>query len=132
MAWPDVIPYIRYEDAPAMLDWLETAFGFERRIVYEEGDQVVHAEVTFGSGMLMLGSTREGAPESSKTPKQLGGEFTGGIYVVVEDPDAHCERARAAGADIVREVEDQDYGSRDYAARDPEGYVWSFGTYRPE
>jgi len=127
-----VIPYIRYEDAPAMLDWLENAFGFERRIVFEEGERVVHAEVTFGSGMLMLASTNEGMPESTKTPNQLGGEFTGGIYVVVEDPDAHCERARGAGAKIVREPADQDYGSRDYAARDPEGYVWSFGTYRPE
>ena len=127
-----MIPYIRYEDAPAMLDWLENAFGFERRIVFEEGERVVHAEVTFGSGMLMLASTNEGMPESTKTPNQLGGEFTGGIYVVVEDPDAHCERARGAGAKIVREPADQDYGSRDYAARDPEGYVWSFGTYRPE
>ena len=131
MAWPDIIPHIRYEDAPAMLDWLEEAFGFTRRVVYEEGAQIVHAEVTFGTGLFMCGSAREG-PDAAKPPKQLGGQMTGGMYVVVDDPDAHCERARAAGAEIVREVQDMEYGSREYAARDPEGYLWGFGTYRPE
>lgn len=129
--WPAIIPYIRYEDAPAMLNWLEDAFGFRRHAVHEEGDRIVHAEVTYGNGMFMVGSAGGDEPEAARTPNQLGGNATGGMYVVVDDVDAHCEHARAAGAEIVREPEDQDYGSRDYSARDPEGHVWSFGTYRP-
>jgi uncharacterized glyoxalase superfamily protein PhnB len=55
----------------------------------------------------------------------------GWIYIVVQDSDAHYARAKAAGAEIIRELEDQDYGSRDYTARDLEGNIWSFGTYDP-
>jgi uncharacterized glyoxalase superfamily protein PhnB len=132
MDWPAIIPYIRYEDPAAMLTWLEDAFGFKRRAVYEEGDQIVHAEVSYRNGMFMTGSTRDDDESVAKTPNQLGGAATGGMYVVVDDADAHCEQARAAGAEIVREPTDQDYGSRDYAARDPEGHTWSFGTYRPK
>jgi uncharacterized glyoxalase superfamily protein PhnB len=131
MGWPDVIPFIRYEDAPAMIDWLERAFGFERREVHEgEGGRIEHAEITFGSGMVMLGSARDG-DDSARTPRQLGGVSTGGFYVVVDDPDAHYARAKAAGAEITRELTNEDYGSRGYSARDPEGHTWSFGTYRP-
>lgn len=78
----------------------------------------------------MLASTREDAT-SARTPRQLGGAMTGGIYVVVDDADSHHERARDAGAEIVQPLADEDYGSRGYAARDPEGHVWNFGTYRP-
>jgi uncharacterized glyoxalase superfamily protein PhnB len=130
-AWPAIIPYIRYEDAPAMLTWLEDAFGFKRHAVHEEGDRIVHAEITYGNGMFMVGSTGDDEPEAARTPNQLDGKSTGGMYVVVDDVDAHCAQARASGAEIVREPEEQDYGSRDYSARDPEGHTWSFGTYRP-
>ena len=130
MAWPAIIPYIRYEDPAAMLDWLDDAFGFKRRAVHDEGGTVGHAELTYGNGMFMIGPTRDDG-STGKTPNQLGGETTGGMYVVVDDPDDHCAQARAAGAEIVREPSDMDYGSREYAARDPEGHVWSFGTYRP-
>ena len=89
---------------------------------------IAHAEMRLGPGVIMLGSTKdEQAVESSSDP----GAVRYGTYVSVEDVDAHYERARAAGAEIVRELEDMDYGSREYSARDPEGYVWSFGTYRP-
>jgi uncharacterized glyoxalase superfamily protein PhnB len=81
--------------------------------------------------MLMVGPTRDDGT-AAKTPNQLGGEATGGMYVAVDDPDAHCEQARAAGAEIVQEITEQEYGSREYAARDPEGHTWSFGTYRPK
>jgi uncharacterized glyoxalase superfamily protein PhnB len=82
--------------------------------------------------MIMVGS----APKDDNTwpvlsPKDVDGKTTGGIYAIVEDPDAHHVRAKAAGAEILRELTDQDYGSRDYSARDPEGHLWSFGTYRP-
>ena len=132
MAWPDVIPFIRYEDPTRMIEWLGEAFGFVPHAVHSgEGGGVEHAEITFGSGMVMIGPTREGANQA-KTPRQLGGELTGGFYVVVDDPDTHYQRARAAGAEITRELEEMDYGSREYSARDPEGHTWTFGTYRPE
>src|SRR5947209_11727339 len=85
-----------------------------------------HAEIAFGSGMFMVGPTRTGDPASAQTPNQLGGRTSGGMYVIVDDPDAHCERARAAGAEITREPADMEYGSREYSARDPEGHTWSF------
>jgi uncharacterized glyoxalase superfamily protein PhnB len=118
-----IIPTLRYQDANAAIDFLERAFGFERRHVTENEDgTVAHAELTHGAGMLMLGTARE------------GDRFTTGravIYVVVEDPDARHDHAKAAGATIIQELTDQDYGSREFAAEDPEGNVWSFGTYDP-
>jgi uncharacterized glyoxalase superfamily protein PhnB len=129
-AAPDVIPAIRYRDAPAAIEWLERAFGFERHMVMEGQDgRIEHAELRVGSGMVMLGSVPHGAFDI-RVPSDLG-ETTAGFYVIVEDPDAHCQRAREAGAEILMELTDQDYGSRDYTARDPEGHVWHFGTYRP-
>jgi uncharacterized glyoxalase superfamily protein PhnB len=128
---PDVIPTLCYGDAAAAIEWLERAFGFERHAVHEgDGGTIDHAELRLGSGMIMLGSAREKAEWPSKAPHQLGGA-TGGTYVIVDDPDAHHERAKAAGAEIVMELTDQPYGSREYAARDLEGHLWSFGTYRP-
>ena len=135
-AWraPDVIPGLSYEDAPAAIEWLERAFGFERHAVHEgEGGKIVHAELRVGTGMVMLGSEREGAAREHfpvTTPRKAGA-LTAGFYVIVDDPDTHYERAKAAGAEIVMELTDQEYGSRDYTARDLEGHIWTFGTYRP-
>jgi uncharacterized glyoxalase superfamily protein PhnB len=125
-----MFPFTRYADAPAAIDWLCAAFGFEKRAVHQGEDGTVqHAELAYGGSVVMLGSAREN-DFGLKTPRELGG-VTGGVYVAVDDADAHYERARAAGAEIVRELADTDYGSREYMARDPEGNVWSFGTYRP-
>jgi uncharacterized glyoxalase superfamily protein PhnB len=121
---PAVIPSFRYRDAKRAIDWLGEAFGFQPRAVYADGDTIHHAELTLGDGMIMLGSER---PDDGYGPRA----GLGWTYVVVEDADAHCARARAAGAEIVMELTDQDYGSRDYAARDFEGNRWNFGTYRP-
>ncbi|MGI8564704.1 MAG: VOC family protein [Candidatus Dormibacter sp.] len=132
-AWsaPDVIPSFSYQDAKAAINFLEKAFGFEVHAVYEgEGGTIDHAELRFGNGMIMLGTAHDRPDWPTRAPGQLGGT-TGGTYVIVADPDAHFARARAAGAEIVRGLVDQDYGGRDYGARDPEGYLWSFGTYRP-
>jgi uncharacterized glyoxalase superfamily protein PhnB len=119
-----VFPTLGYDDAPAAIDFLVDAFGAERFAVYAgEQGQIHHAELRFGNGLVMLGSA--------------GGEIAathgggGGIYIVVDDPAAHAKRARAAGAEITRELHDTDYGSRDYSARDPEGNAWHFGTYQP-
>jgi uncharacterized glyoxalase superfamily protein PhnB len=122
-----IFPSLRYTDAHAAIEWLERAFGFERNHVYEgEGGLVEHAELSYGGTILMMGSDRGGGDSFGSHAGQ------GWLYVVVDDPDEHHRRAKEAGAEIVRELEDQDYGSRDYSARDPEGNLWSFGTYRPE
>jgi uncharacterized glyoxalase superfamily protein PhnB len=118
-----VIPTLRYTDAKAAIDFLERAFGFERKSVHEdEHGTVFHSELTHGSGMVMLG-TRKG-DDRFDTGRAV-------IYVVVPDPDAVHARAVAAGAPIAQELVDQDYGSREFAAEDLEGNVWSFGTYDP-
>src|SRR5918996_6483649 len=127
-ATQSISPSLRYRDATAAIDFLERAFGFERGAVHQGDDGVVqHAELRYDGEWIMLGQTSDGS--DGRLGLDTGPALT---YVVVEDPDAHYERARAAGAEIVRELTDQDYGSRDYTARDPEGNVWSFGTYRPE
>jgi uncharacterized glyoxalase superfamily protein PhnB len=118
-------PSLRYDDAPAAIDWLERAFGFEREMVVEEDKgTIAHAQLKYGDGMIMLGSERD-----DDWGPHVGRSW---VYVAVEgDVDAHYERAKAAGAEVVREPTDQEYGSRDYSVRDPEGNVWSFGSYRP-
>lgn len=123
-----VIPFIYYEDPAAALEWLKEAFGFEEHAVHRADDgTIAHAELRLGSGIVMPGAP---ANLGMKSAGQLGGTNQGN-YVVVEDPDAHCERARAAGAEIVQEPTDREYGSREYTARDPEGNLWVFGTYDP-
>ena len=117
------IPSLRYRDPKAAIDFLQKAFGFEPKEVYEDGGTVVHAELVYDGGMVMLGAQRD-----DTYGDHVGQGWT---YVVVDDADAHHDRAKAAGAEIVRPLEDQDYGSRDYSARDPEGNLWSFGTYSP-
>jgi uncharacterized glyoxalase superfamily protein PhnB len=123
-----VIPFIYYEDSSAAIEWLKQAFGFEEHVVHRGDDGTIeHAELRLGSGMIM-----PGAPQSydMKSVRELGGSNQGN-YVVIEDTDAHYERAKAAGAEILEEPHDKDYGSRDYTARDLEGNVWVFGTYDP-
>jgi uncharacterized glyoxalase superfamily protein PhnB len=119
-----IIPTLRYNDAKAAIDFLERAFGLERKAVYENEDGTIgHAELTSGRGMVMLGSSGVGDKEFETAHCS--------IYVIVSDPDALYERAKAAGAQITRELQDMDYGSREFSARDPEGNAWSFGTYDP-
>jgi uncharacterized glyoxalase superfamily protein PhnB len=118
-----IFPSLRYRDAKAAIEWLEKAFGFEPHEVHADGDVVVHAELSYGGNLVMMGSVKEDDFGSH--------EGEGWIYVVTDDADALFERATAAGAAVVRGLEDQDYGSRDFSVRDPEGNLWSFGTYQP-
>jgi uncharacterized glyoxalase superfamily protein PhnB len=121
-----IYPVLKYDDAHAALDWLERAFGFRRREVYEsESGGVAHAELMAGDELLMLGSASEGDPAFNQ------GVGRTVVYMVADDPDALHDMAKQAGAEIVMPPTDQDYGSRDFAARDLEGNIWSFGTYRP-
>jgi len=126
----NVIPSLRYRRAPEMIDWLCRAFGFEARLTVPDGSGgIAHAQLVFGAGMIMLGSVRDdGGPW--RQPDEAGGE-TQAPYIVVEDPDAHCARAKEAGAEILTAVADQDYGGRLYSCRDPEGHLWHFGSYDP-
>jgi uncharacterized glyoxalase superfamily protein PhnB len=120
-----IYPVLKYEDAHAAMDFLERAFGFERLQVHEgDGRAVAHAELRFGDDVIGLSSTGVGDPIF----EQGRGRTT--VYVAVDEVDRLHDRAKAAGAEIVMEPADQDYGSRDFAARDPEGNIWSFGTYR--
>ena len=125
-----LFPFLRYRDAPAAIEWLEKAFGFEERLVIpNENGTVAHAELSLGPGVIMLATARDDDLRM-KSPRELGA-VTQGIYGYLENVDSHCERARASDAEIVREPEDTDYGSREYTARDLEGHLWSFGTYGP-
>ena len=126
-----IIPALRYRNGAAAIDWLCAAFGFERKMVVPaDGGRVAHAELTLGNGMVMLGDAEIEYGRLVAAPS-CGEPVTQGIYVVVEDADAHYARAKAAGAEIVLDIKTQDYGGRDYTARDLEGHVWTFGTYDP-
>jgi uncharacterized glyoxalase superfamily protein PhnB len=127
---PTIYPFLRYDDAPGAIEWLTRAFGFEQHFSVPNPDgTIAHAEMRFGSGMIMLGSAA-GNVLGMKTPRELG-SVNQGIYVYVADIDEHYQRARAAGAEITRDLEATDYGSREYTAHDFEGNLWSFGTYQP-
>lgn len=125
---PSVFPTILYDDAKAAIKLLTEALGFTAEAVYEgEDGTVTHAELSSGNGRVMLGSKgREGI-----FAKAMRGSGPAGVYVVVDDTDAHHARAVEHGVEILMPPTDQDYGSRDYMARDAEGNVWSFGTYAP-
>ena len=125
--WPVLI----YKDGPAAIRFLVDAFGFEESVVVADDDdkgRIVHAELTWPKGGgVMLGSV--GAGEEPFTNRPTG---TASIYVVTDEPDGLFERATAAGAEVARELRTEDYGSRGFTARDPEGNLWSFGTYAGE
>jgi uncharacterized glyoxalase superfamily protein PhnB len=129
---PGICPALLYTDAKAAIRSLVDAFGFTEVVVHEGPDgSVAHAELSYGSGVVMLGSRRRAGAYA----ELMADAGPSSCYVVVEGGpgavDAHHARARAEGMEIVMEPTDKDYGSRDYMARDAEGNVWSFGTYAP-
>jgi uncharacterized glyoxalase superfamily protein PhnB len=125
---PQVWPTFRARDARALIRFLVDAFGFEETVVYGEGDIVHHAQLSWPpGGGVMLGSDR---PDDKEACITQPGSFS--AYVVTDDPDGLFARATAAGAKVIMELHETDYGSRDFAVRDPEGNRWSFGTYRGE
>lgn len=128
-----LIPCLRYRDVPRALDWLCQAFDFERqRVVEDRQAGVIHAQLSFGNGMLMLGPVVDSAyGRLLRQPAEIDGASTQGIYVVVNSADALYTQAKAAGAEIVIELKDEDYGGRGFSCRDLEGHLWSFGTYDP-
>lgn len=136
--WPRLSQCVYYEDPRAAIDWLSEAFGFEVRLLIEgDSGSIEHSELTFGEGLIMVGGVgrtdagKEAWQKAQKSPRQLGGANTQSICIFVDDADAHCERARRAGASIVREPKTDDYGDdywadRTYGAVDPEGHLWWF------
>ena len=123
---PNIFPALRYKNAPAAIDWLGNAFGFEKQFVVPgENNTIAHAQLRLGAGMIMMGSGGKPDPKNPWATEKYG------TYVVVQEIDAHYARAKDAGAEIVRPIADTDYGSREYSVRDCEGHLWSFGTYDP-
>jgi uncharacterized glyoxalase superfamily protein PhnB len=130
-----VIPCLSYRDAPAAIAWLCTVFGFEKQLVVPgDNDTIAHAQLSFGNGMVMLGSANRPGSEFDKLIKQpddIAGAQTQTIYVVVPDADAVYARVRRAEAEIIIDIKDVDSGGRGFTCRDLERHVWSFGTYDP-
>ena len=127
---PRIYPTFRYRNAASMIDWLVEAFGFTVRAKYMDGVRVAHAELAFGSSMIMLGSAIDNDyGRMVGDPGQNGGKS---VYIAVDDADALFARAKAAGARILEEPVNRDYGSRDFICADPEDNVWCFGTYWPK
>jgi len=131
--WPRLSTSLYYQDAAAMIDWLCDAFAFELRLKVEgDGGRIEHREITFGEAVVMVGSERKGSRwgVNMLSPKSVDAN-TQGLMLYVDDVDAHCARARAAGAQIVDEPAVHDYGEdywadRSYGALDPEGHMWWF------
>ncbi|GGY82261.1 VOC family protein [Pseudoduganella plicata] len=128
-----IMPCLRYRDAPAAIEWLCNTLGFEARLVVRnEDDSVAHAQLTYGNGMIMLGSVVDSDyGRLLKEPAEIGTFVTQTSYLVVNDADQVHERAVQAGAPILLALQDEEYGGRGFTCRDPEGHVWSIGTYDP-
>ena len=120
---------VSYQDSKAAFRWLEEAFGFEPVFVLlDEQGNLAHSEMEYGTSTIMIGNEWS---DDHRSPANLGGKNTQTVHVQLargEDIDAHCEAARAAGADIIAEPETQFYGDRSYRAKDPEGHIWTFGV----
>ena len=128
-----LFPVIRYSDCTKALAFLVDTFGFTEGTSFrDDAGNVVHAELWFGSGCLMIGPVAD--TPFSKVMRQPGeaGGVTASFFVGTDDPDGHFARAEAAGFEIILPLRDESYGSREYSVRDPEGHVWTFGTYTPQ
>ena len=128
-----IIPTLRYKDAPEAIEWLCNAFGFEKNLVVPgDNETITHAQLIFGNAMIMLGSENDNDyGKHIKPPENLRGINTQCPYIIVADIDEHYKRAIAAGAKIILEIKDEDYGGRGYSCQDPEGHIWNFGSYNP-
>jgi len=129
------IPCVRYRDAHAALEWLTRAFGFEKKAAYPgPNNTIAHAEMTTGGGgMIMLGSVDKKTEYGKHMvhPDEIGMRATNGIYLVVADADAIYATAKSAGAEMVLDLRDMDYGGKAFTCRDFEGHLWSIGSYDP-
>jgi uncharacterized glyoxalase superfamily protein PhnB len=126
-----LIPCLRYQDARKAIAWLCDTFGFSRQLVVGDGPIIHHAQLTLGTGMVMLGSVQDSDfGKLMRQPEQAGG-CTQCVCIIVDDPDAVYAKAKATGAHITTEIADQDYGGRGFGCHDPEGHLWYVGSYDP-
>ena len=129
-----VIPGLHYRNAKAMIDWLCETFGFEKQLVVPgPGDMVMHSQLTFGNGMIMVGSAGSGTPASAFTEvsDESAPAETQILSLLVSDCTELYARAKSAGAIIVSELEKKDFGGEAFTCRDPEGRIWNFTTHNP-
>lgn len=128
-----IVPTLHYRHAPEAIAWLCAALGFEQHLVVPDGQGgIAHAQLTFGNGMIMIGSANDSAwGRRMALPADVGGRQTQCSCLTVVDVDAHCARARTHGAEIIDEPADKEYGGRGYGLRDPEGHIWWVGDYDP-
>ena len=128
---PRITPNVFYDDLGAALEWLTKSFGFETRMSMPGPDgAIMHAEMQVADSAIMMSPTADTPAWSS--PKSLGGKVTTTLYIYVDDVDAHCARARSAGATIVSELETMFWGDRTYVTEDPEGHRWTFAQHVKE
>lgn len=135
-----IIPCLQYRNAHVAIDWLCEAFGFQRLVVHADERIVHHAQLVLEGGMVMLGSACDELSTGKTSdrwqrrivqPDQIDGRETQTSCVIVRDPDAHYAHAIAAGAEIIRDIADQEYGGRGYGCLDIEGHMWWFASYDP-
>jgi len=130
-----IICTMRYEDAPAAIKFLGEAFGFaEHLVVPGAPGEIAHAQLSLGDSMIMLGSVKKDEyGKMISVPKELNGQITMSPYIIIDDDQVqkHYEQAKKAGAEIVMELKTEDYGGQAYTCKDPEGHVWTFGSYDP-
>ena len=128
------IPCLTYRDAAAAIHWLCDTFGFVRKAVYDgPNGTIMHSELTFGHGMVMIATTQPDTDYGRMTvqPDEIGGRETQTVALIASDPDALYRRAKAGGARILRDIRDESYGGRSFICSDPEGHIWSVGSYDP-
>ena len=123
---PAIVPALSYRDARAAFEWLQKAFGFEiEMLIEDDAGNLVHSELRYADGVVMVGTEWT---DEMRSPASINRKCTQTVHMhMTENIDAHCERARAAGAEILQEPATQFYGDRTYRARDPEGHIWTFG-----
>ena len=128
------IPNLIYSEANAAVSFLKKAFGFKERGVYKDDNgKIFHAQLVLGKALIMVNPFN---PDSAfgkmlNLPKNLEGYNTQTPYFIIENVDEHYKNAKANGAEIVMDIKDEDYGGRGYSCKDPEGNIWSFGSYNP-
>ncbi len=128
-----IVPALRYRNAPAAIAWLCDTLGFEKHLVVPgEGSVIHHAQLSFGNGMIMLGSVADNEyGRLMKQPDEIGGAETQAPYLIVQDADAVYAKVKASGGKIETDIKDEDYGGRGFSCRDLEGHLWNIGTYDP-